>query len=60
MTLKQSATHYKQKITTIFRYKTTNFMKTLYLFLVSKKVEIKGKNEFETKFVGIIVMISSI
>ena len=39
------------------RYRTTNLLKTLFLFWVCKKGQKEDKSEFVTKYVGIIVTI---
>ena len=57
MTLKYSATRYKQKNKNISRYQITMLLKTWFLFLVCKKEQKEDKSEFVTKFVGIIVAI---
>ena len=54
MTLKLSATPYKQKNTNIFRYQTNNLLQFWFAFLVWKKVQKEAKSEFVTKSVGII------
>ena len=41
----------------IYSYQITNLLKMWFLVLVSKKEEKRVKNQFVTKFVGIIVMI---
>ena len=57
MALKLSTTRYKQKNRNISHYKTTNLLKTRFLFLVYKEGKKKDKSQFVTKSVGIIVII---
>ena len=45
------------KIRNISRYQTTNIVKTWFPFLVFK-TEKRDKNEFTTKFLGILVTIT--
>ena len=53
MHLKESVTHYKQKVEIIiFFYYTTNFLETWFSFALHTKKQKGDKGEFVTKSIG--------